>query len=131
MESPKYTVQQYKKFNGQTVMKALQSMNYNATTNKLAKHIAACNNKREEDIKSTVKRVLSDAVANGFLITRGQSYRLPTPTFIVQTDSRKRLNSRRNAAGKIKKSKSNSGRTARSKPTAAQQSRKSLRATKK
>lgn len=84
-------------------MRALQSLNYHATSVKLAKHIAACNDKREEDIRDTVKRVLSDAVANGFLITRGKSYQLPAPSFTVQTDSRKRSMPRRNAAGKIRK----------------------------
>lgn len=131
MEPHKYTAQQYKKFNGQTVMKALQSMNYKGTTNKLAKFIAASNNKREEDIRDTVKRVLSDAVANGFLVTRGSSYQLPTPTFTVQVDSRKRLDSRRNAASKIRKSKSVGSAVVKARPTAAPKTRKSARATKK
>lgn len=86
MDNPNYTWQQYKKFNGQTVMKALQSMNYHATTDKLTKYIASCIDQREEDIKDTVKRVLSNAVANGFLVTRGKSYVLMG----AATDSSKR-----------------------------------------
>lgn len=106
MEKPKYTLQQYKKFNGQTVMKALQTMNYHATTNKLAKYIAASIQQPEEDIKDTVKRVLQSAVANGFLVTRGSSYQLPGEVYTIQTDSPKpRSNSRRNAVRKISKTK--------------------------
>lgn len=98
-------------------MKALQSMDYHATSNKLAKHIAACTNQREEDILDTVKRVLSTAVTNGFLVTRGRSYQLPGTT--IQMDSRKRLNPRRSSTGnKITKSNSrqnSSRKTVRSK----------------
>lgn len=88
-EKPNYTVQQYKKFNGQTIMKALQLMNYSATTKKLAKHIAASIDQREEAVIDTVKMVLSNAVANGFLVHRGSSYRLPSTAYTTQTDRRK------------------------------------------
>lgn len=104
MEKAKYTLQQYKKFNGQTVMKALQSMDYRATSNKLAKYFAANSDHSEEDIRDTLRHVLKNAVANGFLITRGKSYQLPGA---IQTDSRKKsaLKPRRNATKKTNRSK--------------------------
>lgn len=87
-------------------MKALQSLNYHATTNKLAKFIAASINQREEDIKDTIKSVLHNAVASGFLVTRGSSYLLPGTAYTIQADNRKgRANSRRNVTNKISKPK--------------------------
>lgn len=104
MEKAKYTLQQYKKFNGQTVMKALQSMDFHATSNKLAKYFAANTDHSEEDIRDTLRRVLSNAVANGFLITRGKSYQLPGA---IQTDSRRKTaaKSRQSATKKTNRSK--------------------------
>lgn len=105
MAKSDYTMQQYRKFNGQTVMKALQLMDYRATTNKLAKHFAASINESEEDIKDAVKRVLSNAVANGFLVTRGKSYQLPGALYAYQADGRKASNSRRSVTKKMVKLK--------------------------
>lgn len=102
----KYTPQQYTKFNGQTVMKALQSMDYQATSNKLSKYIATNTNQRLEDVHDTVKRVLRSAVANGFLITRGKSYRLPSAAYTLYMDG-KRVNRKRNSDGKVRKLNAN------------------------
>lgn len=86
-------------------MKALQALNYQATSHKLAKYIADLIGQREADIKDTVKSVLSNAVANGFLVTRGATYQLPAAQFTIQTDSRKGPNSRRKQTGRVTKSK--------------------------
>lgn len=106
MDLAKYTPQQFRKYNGQVVMKAIESMGYQATANKLAKSIAAATNQSEEVVLEPVKEVLKYAVANGFLVARGKSYALPGVGFSIQMDGRRRVARKpRNVMKKSKKSK--------------------------
>lgn len=112
MDLAKYTPQQFRKYNGQVVMKTIESMGYQATANKLAKSIAAATNQSEEVVLEPVKEVLKYAVANGFLVTRGKSYSLPGIAFSIQTDGRRRVARKARkvidkpkSSGNVKKSK--------------------------
>lgn len=91
MDLTEYTPQQYRKYNGQAVMKAIESMGYQATANKIAKAIGTAIKQPEEVVLEQVKEVLKFAVANGFLVTRGKSYLLPGVAFSIQTDGRRRV----------------------------------------
>lgn len=72
------TPQQYKKYNGQSIMSALSSMGKKATLEELSKHIAQLTNQAEEYVRTEVLNVLDRGLNDGFLLKHGQFYVLPS-----------------------------------------------------
>lgn len=73
----KLTPQQYRKYNGQSIMSALSSMGNKGTLDDLSKHIAESINQPEEYVRSEVSNVLERGLNDGFLLKQGQYYVLP------------------------------------------------------
>lgn len=71
-----FTPQQYKKYNGQSIMLAFKSMDNKATLDDLSKYIARSIEKPEENIRNEIINVLNRGIDDGFLLKRGQYYLL-------------------------------------------------------
>lgn len=72
--SNEYTPQQYKKYNGHSVFKALNAIGNEASAEELANFISKDIGKRQETILPEVKHVLRRAISNGFLLRNGKLY---------------------------------------------------------
>lgn len=70
----KLTPQQYRKYNGQSIMAAFKSMGNRATVDDLSACIARSIQQPEEYVREEVVRVLNRAVDDGFLLKREQYY---------------------------------------------------------
>lgn len=70
------TPQQYKKYNGQSIMTAFKSVGNKATLDDLSKFIARSINQPEEYLRNEVMNVLDRGVDDGFLLKCGQHYLL-------------------------------------------------------
>lgn len=73
-KSDKYTPQQYKKYNGQSVFKALSAIGSEASADELANFISQDIGQREETLLPEVQQVLRRGIANGFLVKNGDYY---------------------------------------------------------
>lgn len=87
LNSDDYTPQQYKKYNGQSVFKALSAIGSEASADELAHFISLDIGENEEIILPEVKQVLRRGVSNGFLVRKGQYYSFVGEEFIMQSDS--------------------------------------------
>lgn len=70
----KFTPQQYKKYNGQSIMAAFKSMGDRATVDDISGCIARTIHQPEECIREEVANVLNRGVSDGFLLKREQYY---------------------------------------------------------
>lgn len=83
-----FTPQQHKKFNGQSVMLALESMGGSATVDDLTKHIGVLIEQSDDLVKPEVKKVLRRGITNGFLQRRGKNYFLFNQSNAYEVDSK-------------------------------------------
>lgn len=91
MDTLEFTPQQYRKFNGQSIMLALQNMGGSATADDLADHIGALIDQPQHIVKQEVRLVLRRGISNGFFQRRGKKYFLFSEGSAYQLDgSRKR-----------------------------------------
>lgn len=90
MESQEFTRQQYRKFNGQSIMLALSTMGGLATADELAEHIGSSIDQPSHIVKPEVSQVLRRGISNGFFQRRGKKYCLYNEGSTYQVDSRKR-----------------------------------------
>lgn len=99
--SNEYTPQQYRKYNGQTVFKALSAMGNVATAEELADFISQDIGLREDTILSEIKLVLRRGITNGFLERKGNIYSAIRGDVNMEMDSapRRKARSSRNTAG--------------------------------
>lgn len=86
--SEEYTSQQYRKYNGQTVFKALSAMGNEGSAEDLATFISEDIGMDQGEILPEIKQVLRRGVSNGFLERKGHSYRFYHEE--IQTDSGRR-----------------------------------------
>lgn len=87
MEREEFTPQQYRKFNGQSIMLALQNMGGSATADDLAEHIGALIDLPQHIVKPEVSQVLRRGVSNGFFQRQGKKYFLFNEASSYQVDS--------------------------------------------
>lgn len=91
MDTQEFTPQQYRKFNGQSIMLALQNMGGSATADDLADHIGTMIDQPQHIVKQEVRLVLRRGISNGFFQRRGKNYFLFSEGSAYQLDgSRKR-----------------------------------------
>lgn len=74
MDQKEFTPQQYKKFNGQSIMLALDAMGGSATAEDLATHIGVMIEQPQDIVKAEVQQVLRRGISNGFFQRRGKTY---------------------------------------------------------
>lgn len=68
------TPQQYKKYNGQSIMLAFKSLSNEATLDDLSQYIAQSIGKTEELVRGEVINVLNRGIDDGFILKRGEHY---------------------------------------------------------
>lgn len=91
MEQPEFTPQQYRKFNGQSIMLALEAMGGSASADDLATHIGASIDQPQHIVKSEVTQVLRRGISSGFFQRRGKQYFLfNNESITYQVDGKKR-----------------------------------------
>lgn len=90
MDQQEFTPQQYKKYNGQSIMLALENMGGSATADDLAEHIGVSINQPQHIVKAEVMQVLRRGISNGFFQRRGKSYFLFNGETYEEDNSRKR-----------------------------------------
>lgn len=90
MSHEKFTPQQYRKFNGQSIMLALETMGGSATSDDLTEHIATEIDQPKEIVKPEVNQVLRRGIANGFFQRRGTKYSLFNEGNLIEVDGSKR-----------------------------------------
>lgn len=83
------TPQQYKKYNGQSIMSAFISMGNKATLDDLTQHIARSIQQPEEYVRNEVNNVLDRGLKDGFLLKHEKYYVLAGKDDL-QTDFRRR-----------------------------------------
>lgn len=83
-----FTPQQHKKFNGQSVMLALETMGGSASVDDLTRHIGILIDQTEDLVKPEVKKVLRRGITNGFLQRRGKNYFLYNQNNAFEVDSK-------------------------------------------
>lgn len=88
--SDQYTPQQYRKYNGQSVFKALTAIGNEASADEVANFISQDIGEREEIILPEVKQVLRRGITNGFLVRNGKFYSFVGDDVNMQTDSARR-----------------------------------------
>lgn len=71
-----YTPQQYRKYNGQMVFKALRAIGSEVSADDLASYISKHIGEREEIVLPEIKQVLRRGIVNGFLVRNGTNYSL-------------------------------------------------------
>ncbi len=99
--SDEYTPQQYRKYNGQSVFKALSAIGNEASADELANFISQDIGKSEDAILPEVKQVLRRGISNGFLVRSGQFYSFISDDQVMQVDSAsKRRRTRRGTSSK-------------------------------
>lgn len=81
-----YTPQQYRKYNGQSVLKALRSIGKDATADELANYISQDINEEEDTILPEIKNVLRRGITSGFLQRHGIHYSLVGEEDNIQVD---------------------------------------------
>lgn len=81
-----YTAQQYRKYNGQMVFRALRAIGNEVSAEDLANHISQHIGEREEKILPEIKEVLRRGIVNGFLVRNGTNYSLVGEDDNVQID---------------------------------------------
>lgn len=96
MNSQEFTPQQYRKFNGQSIMLALESLGGSATADTLAEHIATMIDQPQDIVKAEVSIVLRRGISNGFFQRRGKEYFLFSESSLYDVDGGKRKRKSRN-----------------------------------
>lgn len=89
MDQQEFTPQQYKKYNGQSIMLALENMGGSATADDLAEHIGVSIDQPQDIVKAEVRQVLRRGISNGFFHRRGKKYFLFNGE-TYETDSRRK-----------------------------------------
>lgn len=74
MDSQEFTPQQYRKFNGQSIMLALDALGRSASADDLAKYIGDLIDQPQDAVKAEVSQVLRRGISNGFFQRRGKKY---------------------------------------------------------
>lgn len=72
--------------NGRSVMNALTFLNSAVTENQLLQCLTASNDEPRNIVKQELKRILDDAVTNGFITRNGGKYAIPGMEKLYQTD---------------------------------------------
>ncbi len=85
-----FTPQQYRKFNGQSIMMALDAMGGSATADHLAEHIGNMIDQPQHLVKPEVSQVLRRGISNGFFQRRGKEYFLFNKDRTYEVDGKKR-----------------------------------------
>lgn len=93
-KSDDYTPQQYKKYNGQSVFKALSAIGTEASADELANFISQDIGESETIILPEIKQVLRRGILNGFLVRNGIYYSFIGDELVMQVDSAKRQRKR-------------------------------------
>lgn len=104
--SNEYTPQQYKKYNGHSVFKALNAIGNEASADELASFISKDIGKRQEAILPEVKQVLRRAISNGFLLRKGKLYSFIGDDMHIDSAQRRRTHSSGRKAGATKRASS-------------------------
>lgn len=82
-----FTPQQYRKYNGQSVFRALSAMGNEASADELADFISEDIGARQEVILPEVKSVLQRGISNGFLKRNRKLYSFITDEHIMEVDA--------------------------------------------
>lgn len=85
-----FTPQQYRNFNGQSIMLALETMGGSATADDLAQHIGVLIEQPQQLVKPEVMQVLRRGISNGFFQRKGRHYFLVHQDIAYQVDSKRK-----------------------------------------
>lgn len=82
-----FTPQQYRKYNGQSVFKALSAIGTEASADELANFISEDIGANKRVILPEIRNVLRRGITNGFLQRNGEYYSFITDDYEMQVDS--------------------------------------------